>query len=252
MATILSIFESCGSFAIFLGKTVRCMVTPPYRFRLIISLAEAIGVQSVGIVVLVAGATGAVFGLQIGGIFAIFKSEGLMGGATGIALATELAPLVTGFLMTGKAGSAIAAELASMVVGEQVDALEAMGVDPVEYLVAPRVIAAMLVMPILCGLFMYVGLLGSFAIGIMIYFVDQGTFLLKLTELVEGRHVFEGLEKMFIFSFFIALIACRSGLSAQKGAKGVGLATNASVVATLLFLLCLDFVISFVRMKWFS
>ena len=122
--------DKFGAFVIFMKDAVVEALKPPFRWRQLLQQLEFIGNGSLNIILLTGFFTGAVFGLQIGGIFKVFNAEGLTGGATGIALATELAPLITGFLLTGRAGSAMTAEISTMVVNEQVDALEAMGVSP--------------------------------------------------------------------------------------------------------------------------
>lgn len=239
-----------GSFLLFLREIFRQARLRPFRKREILAQLEFIGAGSLNIILLTGFFTGAVFGLQIGGIFKVFNAEAMMGGATGIALATELAPLVTGFLLAGRAGSAMTAEIATMLVNEQIDALEAMGVNPVHYLVVPRMIASLIMIPLLCGVFMFVGVVGAYATGIWIYEVDKGIFMQNLLALVEGEDIVSGLRKMFAFSFIIASVSCRYGLKASGGAKGVGNATTNSVVVTLIFLLITDFVISYVQLRW--
>lgn len=213
---------------------------------------EIIGVESVPIILLTGFFTGAVFGLQIGGIFLIFRAESLMGGATAIALATELAPLVAAFLLIGRVGAAMTAEISTMVVQEQVLALEAMGVHPIHYLVVPRVVASMVMMPLLCGIFMAIGVFGALIIALFLYDVDQGVFFERVTTMVAGHDIVAGLRKMLVFSFFISAICCRRGLSASGGAKGVGLATTTAVVTSLLMVLCIDFLISYFQIRWIS
>ena len=175
-----------------------------------------------------------------------------MGGATGIALATELAPLVTGFLLAGRVGSAITAEISTMVVNEQIDAMEAMGVDPIEYLFVPRILASVLIMPLLCGIFMFIGVVGCYLVGVLIFYFDPGLFFDKLTALVKFSVIFSGLRKMFVFAFVISLFSCQYGITASGGAKGVGDATTGSVVRTLIVILFTDFIISYFEVKWLS
>ena len=140
--------STLGAFLFFLRQVGRQAFRGPFRFREIVFQLESIGNQSLPIILLTGLCTGAVFSLQIGGIFQVFGAESLTGGATGIALATELAPLVTGFLLIGRVGAAMTAEISTMVVQEQVLALESMAVDPIHYLVVPRVWASMIMMPL--------------------------------------------------------------------------------------------------------
>ena len=238
-----------GGFFVYLWEVIRQMFKPPVRVELILQQLEFVGNQSMNIILLTGFFTGAVFGLQIGGIFEIFRAESIMGAATSKALTREMAPLMTAFLLTGRAGSAMTAEIATMRVNEQVDAMEAMAVDPIHYLVVPRLIAAMIMIPLLCGIFILVGIVGAYVTGVMVFDVDVGIFVDRIKWLVEPRDIFSGLEKAFVFSVIIATLACRYGLQASGGAKGVGRATTMSVVATLLVVLCCDVVITYVQLR---
>ena len=144
------------------------------------------------------------------------------------------------------------AEIATMKVNEQVDALESMGVDPQHYLVVPRVWASLCMIPLLCAVFMFMGMVGAFVVGITLYNVDRGVFLEKLVLIVATGDVFFGIRKALMFSFVISLVSCRYGLRASGGAKGVGVATTNSVVVSLILLLIVDFFMSFLEVKWGS
>jgi phospholipid/cholesterol/gamma-HCH transport system permease protein len=246
---VIQSFTDFGAAILYLVAIFKQALKPPYRIDQILLQLEFVGNQSINIIMLTGFFTGAVFGLQIGGIFQIFRAESIMGAATAKALTREMAPLMTAFLLAGRAGSAMTAEISTMKVNEQVDAMEAMAVDPLHYLVVPRVIASMLVIPLLCGIFIFVGLIGSFVTGVMVFDVDVGIFLDRVKWLVEPRDIFKGLEKAFIFSIIIATMACRFGLRASGGAKGVGQATTNSVVTTLLVVLLCDVVITYIQLR---
>jgi phospholipid/cholesterol/gamma-HCH transport system permease protein len=239
-----------GKFVFFLQEIIHQLFRPPFRLRTIIEHAEFIGNQSLVIICLTALSTGGVFALQMSGLFTVFNAENMVGGATAIALSTELAPLIGAFVLTGRAGSAMCAEIATMVVREQIDAMEAMGVSPIHYLVVPRIIAGMIMMPLLAGIFMLVGVLGAYWVGILLFDIDRGIYLDKLVALVQPKDIVKGLRKMFFFSFIVTTVSCRFGLEAQKGAKGVGLATTNAVIVALLGILFADFVISYVQLRW--
>lgn len=247
--TVVKYVSAVGDFARYLKNIVHQAMKPPIRWDLIFQHLEFIGNQSLSIIILTGFFTGAVFGLQIGGIFEIFRAESIMGAATGKALTREMAPLMTAFLLTGRAGSAMTAEIATMRVNEQVDAMEAMAVDPIHYLVVPRVIAAMFIIPLLCGIFIFVGVIGSYVTGVAIFDVDVGVFIDRIKWLVEAKDIFKGIQKAFIFSVIIATLACKFGLNAGGGAKGVGTATTQSVVMTLLVVLCCDVVITYIQLR---
>ncbi len=222
-------------------------VRPPFRARLIIQQMEFIGNQSLSIVLICGFFIGAAVSLQVGTIFVIFGAEGMLGAANGKALSRELSPLITGFLLAGRAGAAITAELASMKVNEQIDAMEAMAVEPINYLVVPRVIAGIIMLPILVGIFNLIGQIASVLVGIFIFNIDQGAFFEKMINVVGIDDIWSGLQKAFVFGGIITLLSSKFGLEASGGAKGVGQATTSAVVTILLVLLLVDFMITYVQ-----
>lgn len=239
-----------GKFFVYVHDVLKQSLRRPVRGTLIFQQLEFIGNQSLNIILLTGFFTGAVFGLQIGGIFQIFKAEGLMGAATAKALTRELAPLMTGFLISGRVGSAMTAELATMKVNEQIDAMEAMAVDPINYLVVPRFLASLAIIPLLCVIFIFIGVIGAYLTGVGVFRVDVGTFIEKMTQIVSTEDVWNGLQKSAVFAVLLSLIACRYGLTASGGAKGVGVATTSSVVVTLLAILCCDVLMTYLQVKF--
>jgi phospholipid/cholesterol/gamma-HCH transport system permease protein len=234
----------------FLREIVHWATRRPFRAQLLWQQLDFIGNQSLNILLVSALAVGSVFGLLVGGVFQVFRAENLLGGVTAKALCMELAPLMTLILLAGRAGSAMCAEIAIMKVNEQVDALESMAVDPVSYLVVPRVIASLLIAPLLTAVFIFVGIVGAFLVGTLIFNVDQGLFLEKITRLCEVRDLLRGLTKSVVFSVLMATICCRYGLVAKGGAKGVGVSTTKAVVTTLLAVLAVDVVITYFQVIW--
>lgn len=237
-----------GRYAIFVSSVFRWMFRKPVRFKLIFKQLEFVGNKSLGIIFLSALFTGAVLGLQIGKIFGIFKAEGLMGATTGKALALELGPVMCGFIVTGRAGAAMAAEIGTMRVNEQLDAMEAMGVDPVSYLVVPRVVGSVIMLPVLAGIFLFLGVLGCYILGIALFHLDTKIFMENVRWLVWTSDIRKGLFKAAVFGFILSSIACYKGYYAKGGAKGVGEATTEAVVASLLTILIVDFFITYVQM----
>jgi phospholipid/cholesterol/gamma-HCH transport system permease protein len=242
---IIKFVKELGAFIMYGKESFVLVFRRPYRPRLIFQQMEFIGNESLFIIMISGFFLGAVFSLQIGSIFAIFGAQGMIGAASGKALTRELSPLVTGFLLAGRGGAAITAELATMKVSEQIDAMEAMAVDPVHYLVVPRLIASLLMLPLLVGVFNFTGQLGSLVVSIFMFDVDQGVYFDKLIRIVEIGDIWRGMHKAVVFGGIIALLSCRSGLTASGGAKGVGTATTNSVVLTLLVLLAVDFIITY-------
>jgi phospholipid/cholesterol/gamma-HCH transport system permease protein len=239
IATVVSI----GRFVIFIRSILKELF--PLRLNLLVVQMEFIGNQSFGIISLAALMVGAVFGLQFGDIFRIFKSESMIGAAASYSLSKELAPVVTAFLVTGRAGSSMAAEIATMKVNDQIDSLKVLGVSPFNFLIGPRILATVLMLPLLTSLFLFVGVLSSYFIGVIIFNVDSGVYVANIQWISEPIHIVEGLVKSAIFGLVLASVGCYQGLGAGRGAKGVGIATTYSVVISLVATLIVDFMLSF-------
>lgn len=247
---VLFYFREFHSFGKYMKEVFHWTFRRPFRVQLLFAQMEFIGNQSLNILLISGMAVGAVFGLQIGAVFRVFGAESLTGGATGRALCQELAPMVTAILLTGRAGSAMTAEIATMKVNEQVDAMEAMATDPISYLVVPRFLASIIIIPMLCAIFIFIGVIGSYVVGSMLFNVDEGMFLDKITKIVNTRDMWRGLAKSFVFSGLMAAICCKYGLKASGGAKGVGIATTNSVVVTLLSVLFVDVIMTYFQIVW--
>lgn len=241
--------EKLGLFTIFLKRIGVWTFRPPFRAKLLFKQLEFVGNKSIPIVALASLFTGAVFGLQIGAIFRIFRAEGMMGAATGKSLALELGPVMCGFIVTGRAGAAMAAEIGTMRVNEQLDAMESMGVDPMSYLIVPRVLASIIMLPMLTAFYDFVGVLGSYIIGRMMFQVDSQIFFQQLQWLVTMTDIRKGMFKAAVFGLIFSSIACFKGFHTKGGAKGVGESTTEAVVIGLLSILISDFFISLVQSR---
>ena len=237
-------YRALTGLRLFFKETLINVFSPPYRRELIFQQMYYIGNGSVTIIVSCGFFIGIALTLQLGSIFTIFGAEGMLGAANGKGLTREMGPLITGFLLAGRAGASMAAELATMKVNEQIDAMEAMAVDPISYLVAPRFIAASLVLPVLTVIFNVFAMISTLLVSMSVFDVDQGGFWNKFRSLVVFQDIWAGIEKSFLYGAVIALIACYYGLNAGGGAKGVGEATTKSVVGILLALLAVDFVMT--------
>ena len=239
--------SALGRYIIFCRQVAGCMILRRWRFKLIYQQMEFVGVKSFWIIVLAAMMIGAVFGIQFGQIFKIFGIESMIGAAASFALSRELAPVVGAFLVTGRAGSSMAAEIATMKVNEQLDAMKVMSVNPVNYLVVPRVLASMAMMPLLTVFFIVVGVASSYIIGVLLFQVDEGIFFTKIQWITKPRHVFQGMQKALIFGWIFSSIGCFTGFYSAGGAKGVGVATTTAVVVSLVAVLISDFFISYIQ-----
>jgi phospholipid/cholesterol/gamma-HCH transport system permease protein len=241
---LLSPFAELGALSRLFGETVFWAVRPPYRGRLFIESMEFIGVGSIFIVSLTALFVGGVLTLQLVDGFRDFGAENQTGAVIGLALSREVGPVFAALMVTSRAGSAMTTELGSMRVTNQIDALVTMAVNPVQYLVVPRVIAGFVMVPILTMLFNVVGVIGAFFVAVWLMGLDPGVFMDRLRWLVDWDDVSQGLIKAMVFGVAVTLIACRHGFYAKGGAAGVGRATNRAVVQSAIAILMLDYLVT--------
>lgn len=214
------------------------------RRTLFLKQCEYIGVTSTSIVIVAGAFLGAVIGFQFYVGFHWIGAEELMGGTVGVSLFRELASVMTGIMVTGRAGAAMAAEIATMRVSEQVDALEVMAVEPMEYLVAPRVAAGLLTVPILAMIFAGISSLSSAGVACGMMGLSSAIYWDQFKSFVDGIDVLHLIVKALVFGFLLATIACFCGFRTSGGARAVGVATKTTVVATLLAILCSDYIVT--------
>ncbi len=241
---IYNFLDTVGGHLILAGKALSWLPRRPYRVTNYLEAAEYIGFGSLPIVLLVGAFSGMVLSLQSVYAFRQFGLESFSGGTTGKALALELGPVLCSLMLAGRAGSGIATELGTMRISEQIDALESMAVNPIQYLVLPRIIAAMIVTPILSLLFFVVGMLGAFFVAIVLEHVDQGAWISNLRDIVQPIDVLQGLIKGIFFGFLITLIGCYQGFHASGGGRGVGMGTTRAVVIGSVTTLVSDYFLS--------
>lgn len=233
--------EEAGAILVLLGRVAAQALRPPFRLPVVLKQMEFIGVQSTFIVAITGTFTGMVLALQSSYAFSLFEAEELIGPTVVLSLTRELGPVLTGLMLTARVGSAIAAELGTMTVSEQVDALEVMAVSPVQYLAVPRVIAAILMVPLLTVLFDFVGSMGGYFVTVGVLHLNGQTFFDRVVSLVKLRDLWIGLTKSAVFGLTIAVISCSKGFRAGGGAEGVGKAATQAVVLSSVTLLILDY-----------
>jgi phospholipid/cholesterol/gamma-HCH transport system permease protein len=233
--------DQVGGHLILMARALSWLPRRPFRGKNYLEAAEYIGFGSLSIVLLVGAFTGMVMSLQSVYAFRQFGLESFSGGTTGKALAIELAPVLTALMLAGRAGAGIATELGTMRISEQIDALESMAVNPVQYLVLPRLIAAMIVTPILTLLFFVVGMGGAYLVAVIIEHVDQGQWVANLRDIVHPADVLQGLIKSIFFGFLVTLVGCFQGFNATGGGRGVGIGTTRAVVVGSVSTLILDY-----------
>lgn len=241
---LLAPFVELGALFRLLLDALFWAVRPPYRGRLFVDSMEFIGVGSVFLVALTAVFVGGVLSLQLVDGFRDFGAESQTGAVIGLGLTREIGPVFAALMVTSRAGSAMTTELGSMRVTNQIDALVTMAVNPVQYLVVPRLFAGIVMVPILTMLFNIVGMFGAWFVACNLLGLDPGIFLDRMRWLVDWDDVAQGLVKAMVFGGAITLIACRQGFFAEGGAAGVGRATNRSVVHSAIAILMLDYLVT--------
>jgi phospholipid/cholesterol/gamma-HCH transport system permease protein len=244
----INAIANLGGYFYFMGQFFGWLVRPPYRIQLIVEQMEFIGVGSLPIVLLVSFFTGAVFSLQTVDAARLYHGEVYVGMAVAVMLARELAPVLAAIMVTARAGSGMATELGSMRITEQIDALSTLAVNPIQYLVVPRVIAATLMVPALAMAYNVVGLIGCYVVAVLVKGVDRGMFMEYLTRYVDVSNYWHGLVKAIVFGFDLSIIGTFQGFYASGGAKGVGLATTKSVVLGCVSILLLDYLLTDIMM----
>ena len=218
------------------------------RIRVGETLAQSaiLGVQSVVIVMLTALFTGMVISLESAQQAVAYGFGGFVGGAVAYASVRELGPMLTGVVVAGRVGSAIAAELGSMVVTEQVEALRSMGLQPVRFLVVPRFLALLLMLPLLTIFADVVSMVGGMWIAQTYAHIPYDSFIASVRQSIDMSDIFKGLLKAFVFATIIALVGAYQGLSTRGGAAGVGQAVTSAVVIAIILIFISNFVLSFV------
>ncbi|MBM4387566.1 MAG: ABC transporter permease, partial [Deltaproteobacteria bacterium] len=185
--------------------------------------------------------TGMVFAVQTVHSFRLFNAETLVGSTVALALFRELSPVLTSLMVTGRVGSAMATELGTMRVTEQVDALYSMAVNPVQYLVTPRIVASIIMLPVLTIFCNIVGIIGAYYVAVSLMNVDRGMFIDKIIFYVDGYDIASGMIKSSFFGLILSLTGCYKGINAEGGARGVGLATTQAVVYSSVIILISDY-----------
>ncbi|GAB4454593.1 MAG: MlaE family lipid ABC transporter permease subunit [Armatimonadaceae bacterium] len=243
---LLSLFGYFGEVVMLLGQTIRAMrhgVNLGDLFRQI----NVIGVETVPIALLTIGFTGAVLALYTVTTLVDYGAGDLVGGIVALSIVKEIGPILSGVVVAARAGSSMTAEIGSMKVTEQIDALRAMGISPIEYLIVPRVIAGIIIMPMLSLLANIGGIIGGAFVASSLG-LSWATYFNSVRQLLDpdGSDIIKGLGKTVVFGILIVLIGCREGLNTEGGAIGVGSATTRSVVVAIILVFIANFFLSYI------
>lgn len=220
--SVIDNINGLGAITQYASRFFYWSVKKPFRTRLVFEQLFFIGNKSIIIVTLSGLFTGMVMATQTYFGFKLINVDSLVGVIVALSMAKELAPVLTGLIVAGRAGSAMAAQIGSMKVTEQIDALEVMGINSVQYLAVPRIIASTFALPMLSVVFLFVGNFGSWLVGTKTLMIDEAMFFSKLSEFMFVADIFQGIIKAFVFGFVIALIGTYFGFQVEKGAVGVG------------------------------
>jgi phospholipid/cholesterol/gamma-HCH transport system permease protein len=227
-------------YSVMAGRSLANLASGPHYFQDFLNQMDDIGVGSLPIVLMSGFFIGAVMVLQTGSQFTRFGQTALTGDVVAIALVRELGPTLTGILVAGRSASGIASELGSMLVTEQVDAMRAMGTDPSRKLVTPRVLAGILMLPLLTALNDFIGLLGGCVASVFSLRLNAVQFWTRAIDALDFADIMQGMMKPLVYGFILATVGCYKGLTVRGGTQGVGRATTQAVVVASVMIIGAD------------
>lgn len=251
-ALSLDFTKEVGRIVLFATSSIRLSVEKPYRHLEIIKHMEFVGNQSIFIITLTGVFTGLALSFQVYLGFKLVNAVNLVGPTVALGISRELGPVLTGLIVAARAGGAMAARLGTMRVNEQIDALDVMGVNTKQYLIAPRMIAATVCMPLLTAVFDFVAMVGCWFLCVKLVALDEAIFWDKIRATMEVRHIMEGLFKSAVFGVVFAVICTYRGFYTTGGAKGVGEATNRGVVQSMVMIIVLDYFLTNIIRVFYS
>lgn len=241
---VLAALAGIGRVTLFALQAVAAMLRPPFYGREFLHAVMQIGWLSLPVVGLTAFFTGAALALQIYAGGQRFSAEAVVPAIVAIGMARELGPVLGGLMVAARVASSIAAELGTMKVTEQIDALVTLSTNPLKYLVAPRLLAATLAVPVLVGVGDAIGIMGGWVIGVNRLDFNSAAYLKNTIDFLEWEDVSSGLIKGAAFGFIIALMGCWHGMNSGRGAQGVGKATKTAVVGASVLILAANYLLT--------
>jgi phospholipid/cholesterol/gamma-HCH transport system permease protein len=243
-AWVLRFLEESGKIMVLFAKTLVLGFRPPYDFRALLRQMEEVGIRSVPVVLITGTFTGMVLALQSYTGFKRFNAEAFVGTVVALSMTRELGPVLSGLMVSGRVGSAMAAELGTMQVTEQIDALYTLATNPIKYLIVPRFLASLIVMPILTLFADVLGILGGYLVSVNLLGSNPTIYIRRTFDYLDLEDIYIGLFKACIFGMIIAVIGCYQGFNTQGGAEGVGKATTRAVVMSSLLILIANYFIT--------
>ncbi|MBX2834302.1 MAG: ABC transporter permease [Micavibrio sp.] len=243
-AAVLDFFEKAGHLFSFLGRALYHTFLPPFFPRQFMRQIMNIGYYSLPVVGMTALFTGMVLALQSYTGFTRFNAEGAIAGVVVLSVTRELAPVLAGLMVAGRVGASIAAEIGTMRVTEQIDALVTLSVNPFKYLIAPRIVAATLTLPILVLIGDIIGIYGGYVVAIYNLGFNPTSYISQTLDVLTTMDVVSGLVKAAVFGFIVAIMGCYHGFNSGRGAQGVGAATTSAVVSASILILLFNYLLT--------
>ena len=241
---VLGFFEATGKLALFTFMAVSHCVRPPFYYRLLLRQMIDIGYYSLPVVGMTTLFAGMALGLQTYAGFSRFSAEDAIAKVVALGITRELGPVLAGLMVAGRIGAAMAAELGTMRVTEQIDALDTLSTNPFKYLIAPRIIAGLTMLPLLVFVGDIIGIFGGYIVSVYKLGFNPGVYISQTFKVLEFIDVFSGLVKAGVFGFIVTLMGCYNGYNSQGGAQGVGAATTNAVVSASILILIFNYVIT--------
>ena len=242
--SLLSFFALVGRLASFVGKSIYHCCTPPFFPSQLARQIMDIGYYSLPVVGMTALFTGMVLALQSYTGFTRFNAEGAIAGVVALSVTRELAPVLAGLMVAGRVGASIAAEIGTMRVTEQIDALTTLSVNPFKYLVAPRILAGTLMLPLLVFVGDIIGIYGGYIVAVYSLDFSVGSYLSQTWDVLETMDIVSGLIKAGVFGFIVTIMGCYHGYNSARGAQGVGAATTNAVVSSSILILIFNYILT--------
>lgn len=237
----ISQLRTIGHMFVFLLNSFYFIFIPPFKFRLLLRQIRFFGSKSMLVILLTGSFTGMVLALQLFYILRKFGSEALLGAGIALSLIRELGPVLSALMVTGRAGSALTAEIGMMKISEQIDALTAMALNPIRYLIVPNIVAALIVFPLLVAIFDVIGIFGGYLVGVEILGISSGTYFSLMEDYVVMEDIMVGLYKSVSFGLIVSWICCYKGFYTGYGAAGVSKSTTEAVVLCSILILIWDY-----------
>jgi phospholipid/cholesterol/gamma-HCH transport system permease protein len=241
---VLGLLSLIGRVAIYAGEAVSHIVRPPFYPRELLQQVWFIGYLSLPVVGLTALFTGGALALQIYAGGARFNAEAVVPSIVAIGMVRELGPVLGGLMVAGRVAASIAAEIGTMRVTEQIDALVTLSTHPMKYLTVPRVVAAVLTVPVLVAIGDVIGIMGGFLVGVSRLDFNASAYMTNTIDFLEVSDVVSGLVKAAVFGFIVAVMGCYHGMNSGRGAQGVGQATTNAVVSASILILASNYLLT--------